>query len=141
MKSRCRGFTLIELMIVVVVVAILSAIAIPSYKDYVIRARITQALRWLSTAQPRMEQCYQDNRTYNDGGSVDCCVKALADSADDFALSCTSDTATYTLTATGTGTMTGFTYTLDQADARATSAAPAGWGTGSCWIAKKGQTC
>ena len=38
-----QGFTLIELMITVVIVAILSAIAIPAYSEYVVRARITEA--------------------------------------------------------------------------------------------------
>ena len=43
MKSPRRGFTLIEVMIVVVIVAILAAIAVPNYRDYVTRGRIVEA--------------------------------------------------------------------------------------------------
>lgn len=39
-----RGFTLVEIMIVIAIVAILAAIAVPSYQDYVVRARVSEAL-------------------------------------------------------------------------------------------------
>ncbi|VEG90691.1 pilin [Legionella spiritensis] len=46
-----RGFTLIELMIVVAIVGILAAIAIPAYQDYTIRARVTEGLNLASSAK------------------------------------------------------------------------------------------
>ncbi|MDI1351716.1 MAG: pilin [bacterium] len=46
-----KGFTLIELMIVVAIVGILAAIAIPAYQDYTIRARVTEGIQLASTAQ------------------------------------------------------------------------------------------
>ena len=61
---RHQGFTLIELMIAVAIVAILSAIAIPSYTEYVQRSRIIEATSTLSSMRVKMEQYFQDNRSY-----------------------------------------------------------------------------
>ncbi|MGE5649003.1 MAG: type IV pilin protein, partial [Bacillota bacterium] len=61
---RKSGFTLIELMVTVAVVAIIAAVAMPSYRDYVIRGKIPQATNNLSTLRAQLEQYYQDNQTY-----------------------------------------------------------------------------
>ena len=55
---RSRGFTLIELMIAVAIVAILAAIAIPSYSEYIRRSRITEAISALSGMRVKMEQFF-----------------------------------------------------------------------------------
>jgi type IV pilus assembly protein PilE len=65
-KARSTGFTLIELMIVVSVVAILAAVAIPSYRNYNIRANRSQAAQILLTISNREEQYLLDARAYTD---------------------------------------------------------------------------
>ncbi len=61
---RVRGFSLVELMVVVAVVAILALVAMPAYTNYVIRGKLTEAFNQLGGLAMSLEQYYQDNRTY-----------------------------------------------------------------------------
>ena len=63
-RKTQRGFTLIELMITVVVIAILASIAIPSYRDYVLRSRRTDATTALMRLQAAEEKYYLQYNTY-----------------------------------------------------------------------------
>jgi type IV pilus assembly protein PilE len=64
MRGRMKGVTLIELMIVVVVVAILASIAIPSYRNYVLRAHRVEAKTALLNLAAAQEKYYLQNNTY-----------------------------------------------------------------------------
>lgn len=144
MHDRNSGFTLIELMMAVAVVAILAAIALPSYKDYVIRGKIPQATSNLATLRAQLEQYYQDKQTYV-GACANGTVAPLPKS-DDFDYTCPTLTAdAYTAQAKGRdpGAMKDFTYTINQANVHATTSLPSGWGAtnDACWVTKKGGIC
>ena len=140
-----KGFTLLEVMIVCVIVGILAAIALPNYADYVKRSKIIEATSGLSDLRQGMEQWFLDNRTY-----VGYCASALGiarvqPGVKAFTIDCPTETvSTYQLRATGNpaqGMETGFVYTIDQTGAKA-STGPSGWaGNASCWAVRKSGEC
>ena len=139
--SRSTGFTLIELMIVVGAIAILAAIAMPSYSDYIRRGQLPEAFNTLSDYRAKMEQYYQDNRSYGPTGT-NCAANAAAaftpSNVKYFSYTCsTSNTQqNYVITATGsTGRAVGHTYTINQNGDRATTQFKGSAVTGAtCWL-------
>lgn len=128
-----KGFTLIELMVVVVIVGILASVALPAYEDYVKRGKITEATGALSEKRVEMEQYFQDNRKY------DLAPTCAAQAKNNFTFACVSTPTTYTITATGINSMAGFDYTIDQNGTRTSATA---WGNSpTCWVTKKGSAC
>jgi type IV pilus assembly protein PilE len=143
MKQQ-HGFTIIELMIAVAIVAILAAIALPAYNDYVQRAKITEVFSALSDFRVRMEQFYQDNRIYT-GAGLDGCGAAGPNSKY-FTFGCTPAAQTYMITATGIANqgLTNFVYTLDEKNVRATTTLGTGWNGApnpACWVRRKDGSC
>jgi type IV pilus assembly protein PilE len=139
--KRQTGFTLIELMIVVAIVGILAAIAVPMYTDHIIRTTLVEGHTGLSDFRVRMEQFYQDNRTYT-GAGLGGCGAAAPTNVTNFDYACQSAGQTYVATATGkaAGRAAGFVFTVNEQNARATTATKAGWESASmanCWVSRK----
>lgn len=131
-------------MVVVAIVGILAAIAVPSYTEYITRGRIPDATSTLATKRVKMEQFFQDSRTYL--LAPECTADTTTSSY--FNFSCTVLTAnTYTVQALGKNAMVGFTFAVDQANTKTTTisaGAPAGWTAATpntCWVTKKGGVC
>ena len=147
-RNAVRGFTLIELMITVAIVAILARIALPSYFEYIKRGKMTEAFNTLSSYSLTLSQWYQDNRTYTTPAAA-CTAGTMAalPTGQNFTYSCSNLTATtYLVTATGQNSLTGFVYTVDQNGFRASTApASSGWpnslSTTSCWVSSKSGSC
>ncbi|MBI4998116.1 MAG: prepilin-type N-terminal cleavage/methylation domain-containing protein [Rhodocyclales bacterium] len=135
-----RGFTLIEVMVVVAIVAILSAIALPQYNDYVLRSQLPEAQGELAAMRTKLEQYFLDNRTYE--GACAAGTVAPLPTGKYFDFVCTTLTpTTYLVTASGKAgeRASGFTFTINEANNRVTTAVAAGWTAGAtCWTIRKG---
>ena len=151
-RRIARGFTLIEVMIVVAIVAILAAVAIPSYRDYILRGQLVDGTTLLASVRADMERYYQDNRTYMPvGGNVPPCasIDPITRTQGKFVVTCTTTNGppqAFVLTATAvSGAAAGFQYTVDQRDTRLTQATgTTSWPMpvpNTCWATKRGQVC
>ncbi|WP_349571563.1 type IV pilin protein [Azotobacter salinestris] len=129
------GFTLIELMITVLIVAILMGIALPSYRQYVVRSNRAAAEAFMLEVANRQERYLLDRRTYAD--SLDALGMSLGvDVSSNYTVAVTSSSSaglTYTITATPIGAQLASdtecgVLTLDQLGAKTAEG-----GSSRCW--------
>jgi type IV pilus assembly protein PilE len=151
-RSASKGFTLIEVMIVVAIVAILAAIALPAYGDYVRRGQLPEAFAGMSDLRVKMEQYYQDNRSYGTANCADVSTPVWAagtptltySGSQFFSFTCNvlNGGQGFRITAVGvTGTRAfGHTYRIDHANVRDTRKFKNADVTASCWLTK-GSEC
>lgn len=139
LKVHQKGFTLIELMIVVAVIGILASIGMPAYNNYIKKGKAAEATSNLADLRIKAEQYFQDNRTY---AGMNCtpadqkyftytCTAADKSGA-------TGDANGYLITATGVVAegMANFSYTVNQANVK-TSQFDGGTAATGCWATKK----
>ncbi|RTL56472.1 MAG: prepilin-type N-terminal cleavage/methylation domain-containing protein [Rhodocyclaceae bacterium] len=143
--KRMTGFTILELMITIAIIAVLVGIALPYYNDYIMRGKLSEAFSNLSDAQNRMEQYYQDNRSYGPDAATCGIPPSRLQAAKFFTFTCTptctgSSCQGYTYTANGINGMDNFQFTVNEAGTKATLHVAPGWtGQGAnCWVTTKG---
>jgi type IV pilus assembly protein PilE len=159
--QRQAGFTLIEIMVTIAIIAILAAIAIPNYADYVRRGKIQEATATLLAMKTKMEQYFQDNRSYVTPGApvLDACVAGSTVQVPPtkyFTIDCNTPArtvSTFTITANGgvaggDQSMAGISFTINQAGVQQTFVTPgsnmSNYGyvpNGNCWTIKRGGQC
>ena len=151
--QRQSGFTLIEVMVTIAIIAILVGIALPSYTNYVTRGKIQEATTALLSMRVKMEQYFQDNRSYASpgGGVLAPCTAGSSvpvPTLKYFSITCPTLTAsTYTIQADGTdNALLGYRITINEANQRITQAAPASWNIAAslpkqCWAIKTNGEC
>lgn len=130
MKTMQKGFTLIELMIVVAIIGILAAVAIPAYQDYTVRAKVTEVLGIAAAAKTSISEYYSSVGSMPTGAATAGVNVATAQSTYISAIAFTQTSATVasvtytlanlntdingdTIVFEGTGTTNGVTWTCD----------------------------
>lgn len=134
---QVKGFTLIEIMIVVAIIGILASIAIPGYQNYVKKGKAAEATANLATLRIQMEQYFQDNKTYVGGN----CTPTTATKYFTYTCSVAPTATTYTLQAAGKASenMGSFNFTVDQNNAKTSNYD--GTVGATCWLSGKGTSC
>lgn len=134
---RHPGFSLIELMVVVAIIAIIAPFALPSYAAYIQRSRVGDALAPLAQYRLQMEHASQDNGNY---GVTTCAVAPPSDTPYfRFGCALASSAQGFVATATGYGQMAAYVFSVDELGAQKTTAFPGAASLPApCWLTRTG---
>ncbi len=140
MNTVQKGFTLIELMIVVAIIGILAAVALPAYQDYTVRAKVSEAVLAGSTCRTAVTEAFQTASTIPSGGAFGCEAggSAAASKVSKYVQSvATGDGGIITVTTTADTSLKGaasktIVMTPKQADGTTAPAVGTGVGTWLC---------
>lgn len=124
------GFTLIEVMIVIAVIAILASIALPSYNEHIVKTRRGDVQRQLVAHAQALERWFTANGTYRDAGGGACGIAAPADTRHYTFVTLCGTATTFALTATpvpASSQASDGTQTLDNTGSRGGSVKDGQW--------------
>src|SRR5262245_55051646 len=135
--AREAGYTLIEAIGTLLVLALLASLAISSFAGYAKRARVADALEQLDLFHTRMEKAFLDNGNYGVGS----CAVVPPTGVQQFAFTCAmaADAQSYTARAIGSVSMTGYVFQIDEKGLRTTQAFPDATVPANCWMVERNK--
>jgi len=138
-RSLQKGFTLIELMIVVAIIGILAAVALPAYQDYTVRAKMSEVMLAASSCRTSVTEYFQVGNSLPTAANAFGCEQTVAGSASRYVSTVTTDTGGII---TATSTIPGALGNITVQPCNTNGVSTPGYSTGACTapITAAGQT-